>query len=206
MISVFALAAAALLQGAVMAAEPEDEVGALVDPPTSVGDDLVLLTRPAQWRGERILLPPEFAPQMAQRGIEELRFAPGMYEPEAEDFFSYLFVFQFERREPLTADELEAMLLAYYLGLCQTVAEDNAFACPAESVTLTLDPVLGGYLARLDWVEPFVTGQPQRLYLELTPVSGDSGALLYGAVSPQPLDHALWSTLRRGIPLSKPQQ
>ena len=53
-------------------------------------DELIFKT---DWKGERIVLPPKFAPDMKLTGVEEIRFAPGMFKPESETFFTYVFVF-----------------------------------------------------------------------------------------------------------------
>ncbi|MEM7393198.1 MAG: hypothetical protein AAF492_12705, partial [Verrucomicrobiota bacterium] len=55
-------------------------------------ENLVFKT-PKGWFGERIALPTGFAPDMTLKGVEEIRFAPGMFKPDAADFFTYVFVF-----------------------------------------------------------------------------------------------------------------
>jgi hypothetical protein len=45
------------------------------------------------WKGERLELPPGFAPDLGWTGVEHIRFAPGMFDPEASDFFSYAIAF-----------------------------------------------------------------------------------------------------------------
>ena len=42
---------------------------------------------PPRWRTETIPFPLEFAPELAYVGLEELRFAPGMFKAGAEDFW-----------------------------------------------------------------------------------------------------------------------
>ncbi len=61
--------------------------------PLSAADETTeKLTFNTTWRGERIELPPRFAPTMTLKGIEEIRFAPGMFKAESDWFFSYVFV------------------------------------------------------------------------------------------------------------------
>src|SRR5204863_171753 len=48
---------------------------------------------PKGWGKETIELPPQFAPDMKWKGVEELRFAPGMFKAGADDFFSYALLF-----------------------------------------------------------------------------------------------------------------
>ncbi len=54
---------------------------------TFVGDEPMLRV-PEGWRHERFALPPEFAPETAWKGVEDLSFAPGMFENDAPDWFS----------------------------------------------------------------------------------------------------------------------
>ena len=42
--------------------------------------DGLRLNAPNGWRGERIALPPAFAPKMKFKGVEQVRFAPGMFD------------------------------------------------------------------------------------------------------------------------------
>ncbi|GAA5190074.1 hypothetical protein [Ferrimonas gelatinilytica] len=171
----------------------------MINPPASE-PPLTLLPQPSNWRGERLLLPPPFAPELPFQGAVELRFAPGMYDPAAEDFLTLLFVFELVRRKGLTADAVEQLLLGYYRGLCRTVSTQQGRQCAPEHIALQLDPVMGGYQARLDWPEPYVTGASQRLYLELQPHQLEGGVHLSGALSAKPWDDPLWSQLRRMVP------
>ena len=42
------------------------------------------LAAPEGWSGETISLPPGFAPDMALKGAEHIRFAPGMMKPASD--------------------------------------------------------------------------------------------------------------------------
>ena len=50
------------------------------------------LPTPEGWRTETIPFPLEFAPELDYEGVEELRFAPGMFTEGAEDYWTYAFV------------------------------------------------------------------------------------------------------------------
>lgn len=76
---------------------------------------------PAGWAGETIALPPAFAPDMKWKGTEELRFAPGMFKPEAPDFFSYALLFWLPEDAETDTKAIERELLAYYRGLAAAV-------------------------------------------------------------------------------------
>src|SRR4051812_41200275 len=72
-----------------------------------------------EWKGERIELPPSFAPAMALQGIEEIRFAPGMFNPKSDSFFTYALVFSVPKTQELTPEVIKRELLAYYRGLAE---------------------------------------------------------------------------------------
>ncbi len=55
-----------------------------------------ILKTPTDWRYEKIDLPLDFAPSINYNGFEELRFAPGMFDREAEKYFTYVFVISIE--------------------------------------------------------------------------------------------------------------
>ena len=75
------------------------------------------------WFGERILLPPRFAPDMSWKGVEEIRFAPGMFKPDKSDFFSYALVFSLEPNTDLSSKAIKEQVLLYYQGLSARVSE-----------------------------------------------------------------------------------
>ncbi len=157
---------------------------------------------PEGWKGETITLPPGFAKNMSVKGVEEIRFAPGMFKANAEDFFSYALVFWLPDRKPLDEKTMHAELLKYYRGLAAVVAEGrNRKVDPKQfKLKLTKDKKNAGqFTATLDWVEPFVTGKPQTLRMELKTgkVPNMDAAYLSMAVSPQSADHDIWPTLRK---------
>ncbi|MDX1564889.1 MAG: PQQ-binding-like beta-propeller repeat protein, partial [Phycisphaeraceae bacterium] len=159
---------------------------------------------PEGWRGETIQLPPGFAKDFPYRGIEEIRFAPGMFKPDRDDFFSYALVFYFPNQKPLDRKQLHAALLTYYRGLARAVGAKRKPPIQTDSFKLDLKPVEGAagkYLATLHWVEPFATGKPQRLHLELTwrALGQTPHSTLVTAASPQKKDHAIWPALRKAL-------
>jgi hypothetical protein len=63
---------------------------------------------PSGWRTETIAFPLDFAPSIAYHGEEQIRFAPGMFNAAAPDYFSYVFVWIVDEQPALTADALTA--------------------------------------------------------------------------------------------------
>jgi hypothetical protein len=91
------------------------------------------VARPAQpwatlagFRGETIPFPLDFAPGVAHRGTEELRFAPGFFDPAAPGYWSYAFVWRTEDAAALDAAGVGAELTAYFRGLIDAVDEAKA--------------------------------------------------------------------------------
>jgi hypothetical protein len=78
---------------------------------------------PAGFRGETIPFPLEFAPGVAHRGVEELRFAPGFFDPAAPGYWSYAFVWRTDDPAALDAGALGSELTAYFRGLIDAVDE-----------------------------------------------------------------------------------
>lgn len=57
-----------------------------------------------------------FAPAMKLRGVEEIRFAPGMFQAQADSFFSCAFVFSVTKEQELTPAVIQQEILVCYRG------------------------------------------------------------------------------------------
>jgi len=171
--------------------------------PDSAGqaEDAVAITlkAPEGWSGETLKLPPGFARDMKLKGIEEIRFAPGMFKPDTETFFSYAFVFWLPGDKPIEADTIHSEIMTYYRGLATAVSKGEI---KTDGFKLKLEPVEkqeSEWVGTLEWVEPFRTKEAQTLRFEITQrqLSEPDARLLSIAVSPQQdLKHAVWKDLR----------
>ncbi|HEU4726455.1 MAG TPA: hypothetical protein VFT22_01140 [Kofleriaceae bacterium] len=100
---------------------------------------------PERFRSETIPFPLDFAPAVAHRGFEELRFAPGFFDPAAPGYWSYAFVWRTEDDAALDAAALGAELTTYFRGLIDAVDEARAIADrDAIVVTAAAEPGSGG--------------------------------------------------------------
>ena len=166
------------------------------------------------WKGETISLPPDFAPDMKWKGTEVIRFAPGMFDPKSDEFFSYAFVFAVSKDQPLTKEVIQTETLAYYRGLARSVlksrgkevdtakftfalkqeeaATDTPKGVPADKIT----PFSG----QLQWIEPFATENPQLLHFELQAWTDTKTEMnyLFVCTSPKPAEKTtkIWQDLR----------
>jgi hypothetical protein len=90
---------------------------------------------PAGWRTEVIKFPLGFAPTIAHRGFEDIRFPPGFFDPASGDYWSYAFIWRTEDPAQLDAAALGAELTAYFRGLIAAVDEkQHRIAAPGEIV------------------------------------------------------------------------
>jgi hypothetical protein len=89
---------------------------------------------PTGWRSEVIPFPLDFAPTLAHRGFEEIRFAPGMFDPAAPGYWSYAFVWRTDDDAQLDEAALGSELTAYFRGLIAAVDDKHRIAARDEIV------------------------------------------------------------------------
>jgi hypothetical protein len=165
---------------------------------------------PTGWAEETIPLPPGFAPDMKWKGTEEVRFAPGMFKTDAPDFFSYGLLFWLPDDTEIDARAMERELLTYYRGLSAAVLKAKKQEVDTKAFTLTITAAkeepdkrpggetVAGYVGELKWTEPFATGKPQTLRLEIHtwPSAKQKHHIVFVCASPQPETAAVWKALR----------
>lgn len=161
---------------------------------------------PEGWRTETIPFPLGFAPTLPYKGVEELRFSPGMFKPGSEDFWSYAFVFWLEGEVSWTAERLNADIKTYLEGLSRAVEEKNEkFDPKAATVTAQLQETKGAqagqqfFEGKVEAYDPFKTHQRQTLNMRgnvfRCPAQGRT--VVFFQVSPQPTTHKVWQTLQQ---------
>jgi len=161
------------------------------------------------WKGERLELPPGFAPDLGWNGVEQIRFAPGMFNPEAPDFFSYVIAFLLSADADASAEVLEKELLTYYRGLSKAVMDGKGQSVNAEKFTISLEKAensksvpasaenVAAYTGTLNWTEPFATQQAQTLNLEIFVWNHGDQPVVFSCVSPAALEQEMpWKNLR----------
>ena len=182
----------------------------------TAGGTVEKLTFHTDWKGERIELPPTFAPEMKLKGIEEIRFAPGMFDATSGSFFTYVFVFSVSKDQELSPAVIQKETLAYYRGLAGSILKNKGRAAEAEKFTFKLEQAkeatgtpeqvpastkVTQYTGELDWVEPFVTAKPQVLHFEIQAWTDPATSRNYLFVCTSPKvrgeTDALWKELRK---------
>lgn len=169
---------------------------------------------PPGWRAETIPFPLPFAQDLHHQGIEELRFAPGFFDPSTPGYFSYAMIWWLRDREPLTAEQLSLELLHYYQGLCNAVrtsqlTPQQPFFSAHLSPTDTDFPGWDSMSGEAHLYDAFKTGQPLtlqlRVYQRECGPSTDQDATLHTQkqphraiillASPQPTRAQIWTEL-----------
>lgn len=157
---------------------------------------------PTGWRAETIPFPLGFAPTIPHRGVEELRFAPGMFEAGSEDFWTYAFVWWLEGDVALDADTLNEELALYFEGLSAAV-EGPDFDAERAKVVAQLAPAPADDATRTRWrgtvssYDAFATQARIELQVEVERYrcEAQDRTVAMFSISPQPRGHAVWSEL-----------
>jgi len=170
----------------------------------------------SDWKGERIDLPTDFAPDMKLKGVEEIRFAPGMFDSKSESFFSYVFVFAVSDDQELTEKVILEETLVYYRGLAKSVLGSKGKKVDTSKFKFELkksketkgapaavadEKKVTQYAGKLDWIEPFATAEAQVLHFELQAWSDPETKrnYLFVCTSPKEADEKaeVWKEMRK---------
>jgi hypothetical protein len=144
-------------------------------------------------------------------GEEDIRFAPGMFKADADDFFTYVLVFLLESDSDVSLEKIGKEVLTYYQGLGKAVMKGKGLDVDAEKFTIKLTKdesvaeapagvetaSVAQFSGFLDWVEPFATQKEQRLHLEVQSWKHGEKPALFLCVSPKAREAEIWKQLRK---------
>ncbi len=151
------------------------------------------------WTAETFALPPEFAPELPT-GTESLLFAPGWRDPTSESFWSYAFVMRINAPAP-DAARMQELLGKYYDGLMSSFAagkNKDLSGTPARVEIVRIGA--NHFEAKLQLIDAFANFEPIDLRVVVDSFAEtDQSAVLHIQVSPQPREHAIWSSLEEAI-------
>lgn len=158
------------------------------------------MPKPEAWNaGSVYTLPPPFAPDITHEGVLQFRFAPGMFEAESEERFSYVMGWWIKDGPALDRAELERLLEVYFTGLAQDESASDVQPGVARASVRT-DPgedelwVIG----TVETFDFFATEAPETLHVRgrLVDCTAAEGQALLLELSPQPLEHEIWEKLQ----------
>ena len=132
-----------------------------------------LLKEPANWAFERFALPPEFAPDIPYKGVEELRFSPGMFNKDSATYFTYAFVAQLDNVTTVSQSNIRDYLLKYFKGLCNSTAKNRKLVIDTSQIAVSTEKKKGAavneniYNASVNLFGVFTDGAPVKLNMEV---------------------------------------
>jgi len=159
-----------------------------------------ILKEPAGWRFERLPTPPPFAPAVKLSGFEEARFAPGMFDPTSDTYFTYALVFVADGAPALDRAALTDLLEKYFRGLSVGVGRQKGLNPDPAQMSADVAPAQSPdrYTAKVVFLDSFSDGRRIVLNVEAHSISppGSGKTYLTVLISTQPKDAGIWRTLR----------
>lgn len=160
------------------------------------------LPTPKNWSVERFPVPPSFAPSIAYKGVEDIRFAPGWAKSGSAEYWSYAFLWYLDGKPIVTEATLEKDLQAYYTGLFE-VNSDSARLAALQPISVTTkfkvdhssgtQPAFTGTVTMID----YLTYKPITLHcrVRLGSCNEPDKEFVFFELSPQPFTHTIWKSL-----------
>jgi hypothetical protein len=162
------------------------------------------LPTPDGWNTERFGIPIDFAPAIPYKGVEDIRFAPGWSDPNANDYWSYAFLWYIEGKPETNSQTIEKNLTAYYNGLVgENIQQQNIpkeklvdVKVSMQSTTVT-EGDLETYSGTIDMLD-YMTQKPITLnvivHVKQCASEADKTFIFY-ELSPKPLTDDVWKGL-----------
>jgi len=154
-----------------------------------------LLPPPAGWRAEHLEFPLDFAPEIELAGYEDLAFAPGMFVADSDSYFSYALALRLTGDVEVDEAFLDSFLERYYRGLCGAVGAERKLTLDLTRVRATVKRAGERFTAEVEMFDPFVTGGPLTLALELESRAVPRATEVLGLASPLDREAPVWKEL-----------
>ena len=152
---------------------------------------------PQGWGHETIPFPLDFASELKHKGVEELRFMPGFFDPASPNRWSYAFVWTLDDAELPTRPQLESELSLYFKGLCTTVGGKKGFKMDPAQFRCRLHDgkAPGRYDGEVGIYDAFKTGEALTLQLKVHAWKGAGHRFVAIAASPHMPPASPWAQL-----------
>lgn len=157
------------------------------------------LVAPDNWRKETIEFPLSFAPTLTYKGTEYVRFAPGWGKKDAEDYFTYTFLWYLDETPTLSSKILESELETYFNGLMGVVSESNDTATSTIPLSKAFFEKLDetSYAGKVITYDAFTTKKEITLnvIVNYSACPEQEKHLVLFKFSPKNVNHIVWSKL-----------
>ena len=160
---------------------------------------------PKGWTIERFLIPINFAPSIAYKGVEDIRFTSGWGDAKSDEYWTYAFLWYLDGAPITDAGIIATNLKAYYTGLVEINRE--GYKVPVEKIIPVVTSfsesktdkgdlkTYRGTITMLDYMQQ----QPITLncIAHLKTCTDDNKTIIFYELSPKPLDHKNWVGLNQ---------
>jgi len=156
---------------------------------------------PNGWDVERFLIPISFAPSIACKGVEDIRFTPGWSKKASNEYWSYAFLWYLDGDQKFTPAIIEKNLTAYYSGLFKINTGDTVNSVTVKTNIKTV-PSPNGDLKTFDgtvYMSDYMTKQPiiLNLLIHIKKCAEQNKTFVFYEVSPQPFTDNVWNSLHQ---------
>ncbi|HVX52788.1 MAG TPA: alpha/beta hydrolase [Chitinophagaceae bacterium] len=149
------------------------------------------------WNEEKSKFPLQFAPSIALKGIDDIRFNPGFYDSRSPGFWTYCFLWYLDGNVTFTATQLQQILAAYYNGLGQVTS-----STVKARKTNTAKGYNASFVCTVKTIDKFVTKKAIQLNVTVSTRQCGKKTIAFFSISPQPFTSAAWlqlNTIRDGV-------
>lgn len=136
----------------------------------------------AGWRSETIPFPLGFAPSIAHRGTEELRFGPKFFDPTSKTYFTYAFAFVTEDKTAITVETFSSDLQTYFHGLASAVIGTPSDPSLHTAVLTTQRD--GSFAGTVNTIDGFGDKRPLALHINARSFTCGERQIVLAALSP----------------------
>lgn len=159
-----------------------------------------MLPGPADWRFERLPIPPGFARDIPWTGYEEARFSPGMFDTNSTRHFTYALSICIDGTPEIQAKELKDFCDKYFRGLSTMVGRGKGMRPDPAVFNAEVTPrdKAGQFAAKMPFIDTFTDGRQILLNLEIDirPQPDTKKTQIILLISPQAVDAEIWKQLR----------
>ncbi|MCX6848840.1 MAG: hypothetical protein NTY98_07955 [Verrucomicrobia bacterium] len=158
-----------------------------------------MLLGPADWRFERLPIPPGFARDIPWTGYEEARFSPGMFDTKSATHFTYALSICIDGTPEIQAKELKEFFDKYFKGLSTMVGRGKGMKPDPAVFNALVTPgdKAGLFSAKVQYIDTFTDGRQITLNLEIDvrPKPETKKTQIILLISPQTNDAEIWKHL-----------
>jgi hypothetical protein len=159
---------------------------------------------PPGWKTEVFSLPPTFAPSIAYKGVEDIRFAPGWDKVTSNEYWTYCFLWCLEDSIHIDTAIIEKNLKAYYTGLIASNVQQNKISPRTIETKTSFDKsapgngnlaTFSGTIHMFDYMkqEPITLN----CIVHLKSCPGQSKTYVFHEISPKPFTDSVWKNLHQ---------